>query len=159
MSRKRIIIIAVIVLFSLIGYFIYAALTKNQPQESVVKQGETVNPTEKGDANNPAKAGGGATPTPAPTTEELTGTIQKSAPYLTDSSNGAPTFGIVKTEKPLDGWFIETILVKGSPQRYKIILKQTTNPNNPLTVVIGPGTYFPRQDVSLPEEVWKALGQ
>lgn len=168
MDRKRlIIIIATVLLLGLIATVIVLVNMEdsNEPVKTTVPQGEVVQPNngnQNGTGNGSEQPGStdgdgsdssqsGSKPV---TNAELSVTVQKSASYLS-KSNGQPAFSIVKVAKPLPGWYVITIVVNG--QRGKVILKQTNDPNNPLTVVAGPGTYFPPEDFSFPDEVRKAL--
>ncbi len=177
-SKKRLIIIgaALVAIVLIIIAIVLANQPSNAPVESKVPEGETVNPSdastggsgsssgnggvsnnnngESSSNNNGGTSSNGSTATAAPTTAELSEVIQRSASYLTDAA-GQPTFGIVKTISPLAGWYVVSITIPQS-QPMKVILLQTNDPNNPLTVVAGPGTSFPADVVSLPETVRKA---
>ena len=177
-SKKRLVIIgvALVAIVLVIIAIVLANQQNNAPVESKVPEGETVNPTDASSGGSGSNSGDGGTTnnsnggtssnnnggtsssnnsaTTAPTTAELSEVIQRSASYLTDSA-GQPTFGIVKTISPLAGWYVVSITIPQS-QPMKVILLQTNDPNNPLTVVAGPGTSFPADVVSLPEAVRKA---
>ena len=177
-SKKRLIIIgvALVVVILAIVAIALANQPNNIPVESKVPEGETVNPSDmnsgggsSSSGNNGSSSNGnggsssnngngtssnGGSTAAKPTTAELSEVIQRSASYLTDAA-GQPTFGIVKTASPLAGWYVVSISIpQGQPM--KVILLQTNDPNNPLTVVAGPGTAFPADVVSLPEVVRKA---
>lgn len=69
------------------------------------------------------------------------------------------SFGIVNTVNPLKGWYVVTIKANNL-EPAKVIFKQTNDPNNPLAIVAGPGTYFPNEilnNTSVPSEVRAVL--
>lgn len=129
----------------------------NKPKVSKVPQGETVVPTNTPAPGASSLSGGSVQSaiTP-PTTEQLSDTIQSSKDYLT-GPNGQPTFGIISVKNPLPGWYVVTVRVQNAGEPGKVILQQTDNPNNPLTVVSGPATSFPPEYVSIPDAVRSAL--
>lgn len=166
MNRKKLIIIGVaifILVASIAAYFLLQKQVSdnNQPTKSFVKQGETVNPNDSngqpsGLGTQPSTSDGSDLSNAAPpTTQDYYDVILKANPYLADT-NGQPSFGITKVVNPLPGWFVVT-LKKSGIEPAKVILQQTNNPANPLTIVAGPGTSFPPQDVSLPDAVRRAL--
>lgn len=177
-SKKRIIIIgaAIVMIMLVIAIVIMVNQPSNAPVVSKVPEGETVNPSDNGSTSNSgnnngnanggnngssssntgngsSSNGGGSQATP--TNAQLSEVIQQSASYLTNS-NGQATFGITKVVSPLAGWYVASIDIAGGGQPMKVILLQTNNPNNPLTVVAGPGTAFPPDVVTLPDAVRRA---
>lgn len=169
MNRKRFIIIAIVIVI-LLGVAVYFLLPKhsnetkntggNKPTKTFVPQGETITP-EKSSGQAPGSNilnGSGTTqntPITPPKTQQFYEAIVQSDGVAPDS-DGKVRFGITSVKQPLPGWFIVTI-VKTGVEPNKVIFQQTNNPDNPLTIVAGPGTSFPPEFVSLPDAVRKAL--
>ena len=90
-----------------------------------------------------------------PPQREIEQVIQQNAPYLSDA-NGQPKFHTTKVVEPLAGWYVVTIQMGGGEPN-KVVLRQTGGPDSPLTFVVGPGTSFPPEYVTLPDAVRSAL--
>lgn len=154
-------VVIIVILALILTPVIMKAIESTQPPKTGVNPSETVTVDNRGvevepqptDSSSPsASPSTKPTPLPSPTTADFINSVQKSARYLSDSNN-QPKFGILRVQEPLDGWYVVTIRVTGAGQTGKVILRQTANPDNPLTVVAGPGTAFPRDQVYLPEKV------
>jgi hypothetical protein len=157
MNKKRLIlIILILIIAGGIGIVIFLQVSKG-PDTTVINRTDTgLNPSASPDGDNNTTSKD-ATPLPTRSKDELSAVISKRADYLTDPKTGSDNFGITKVVQPTKGWYIVTILVHGSPQLYKIILRDSGDKNAGLVVVAGPGTSFPPQDVSLPDVVRKQL--
>lgn len=159
MKKRALIIFAIVVIVVAAGAY-YFVLQQNRqdtpngtPTKTTVPLGETVVPNKKPD--NSTQKTPTPTPLPPPTTQQLYNIIiQNDAVPM--KANGQPDFGITNVKQPLPGWFVVTIQKNGL-EPAKIILKQTGNSSSPLTVVAGPGTSFPKNDVSIPDAVRRAL--
>lgn len=169
-KRRLIAITSIIVVIAVVGWIVFSIISakkgENSPIKSFVPMGHTVVPSTQpktsasgsgssnpSSVNNPLSLGSTQS---APTITQLASTVQASVSFLTDS-NGNSNFGIVSTKEPIPGWFIVKIRISGAGEINTVVLQQTGNPNNPLTVVAGPGTSFPPEYVSLPDAVRKAL--
>lgn len=131
-----------------------------KPTVSKVPEGQTIEPTSTPDQNQ--QTVDPQTPQIAATdyTEtSLTPYIQR-IPYHTDA-NGQPTFHTTRTIQPVAGWYIVTIVdnTQNSAQPLMVILQANNDPNNPVSVIAGPGSYFSRDLFTFPNQVWAALGQ
>ncbi|USN96571.1 MAG: hypothetical protein H6797_05950 [Candidatus Nomurabacteria bacterium] len=154
--KKRIIIVAVVLILGAMGIYFFILHNKqsseeNTPTKTTVPIGETVTPNKTPDGT-PTKTPASI---PPPTTQQLYDVITQND-AVPIKENGQPDFGITNVKQPLSGWFIVTIRKNGL-EPAKVILKQTGNSSSPLTVVAGPGTSFPPSDVSLPDAVRRAL--
>ncbi|MFZ0831643.1 MAG: hypothetical protein WAM92_00895 [Mycobacterium sp.] len=74
------------------------------------------------------------------------------------ADDGRARFHVTKVIEAQPGWYVVTIeLDDVETEPGKVILRQYTSPDGPLTVVAGPGTSFPPDSVSLPDAVREAL--
>ena len=163
-NRKKLILIAlagIVLVIAIIAAIVGLSSHKsNAPTKSTVQPGQTITQQqiEQGAVdNNGTQAGSGTatstpstTPPPAPTTTDFYNLI-------TNANTAPSSFGIIKTQNPLVGWYVVTIK-SGNLEPAQVIFKQTNDPNNPLTIVAGPGTYFPPDTISLPDAVRKVVG-
>ena len=150
-NRKLAIIglLAVIVII-VIAVIIFMPKNNSEPTVSKIQPGETITSDQikqenqnKNSVSNPSQ--------PAPSSTDFYNQIAQ-------SNKVAPgiSFGVVNTVSPLPGWYVVTIKANGVGNA-KVIFQQTSNPNNPLTIIAGPGTNFPPDTISLPDAVRKAL--
>ncbi len=171
-SRKRILLITLSIVVVLVVIIVTIVVLNNnkksnEPTKTKVETGETISAEEikrrKQNQNNNSNSepgttnsnqnSGGATKA-APTQDNFYDLIVQSNSVAPDSS-GQVSFGILNTQNPMAGWYIVTIR-SGNLEPAKVVFHQTNDPNNPLTIVAGPGTYFP-DSIPLPSAVRQAL--
>jgi len=132
--------------------------SSDNPTVSKVEPGQTItkDQIERENLNNKDSSSGttGTTPQKAPTKDEFYNQILQSN-GVAAGANGRVSFGIIKVRSPMTGWYIVTIK-SGNLEPANVIFQQTNDKNNPLTIVAGPGTYFP-DSIALPDAVRKAL--
>lgn len=154
-SRRRVIIIALILITIIGAVFLLVPKNDNTPVKTQVQPGETITSEQVDQVNqNNANTQPSTNPQAAPTQDNFYSLITQSKGVAADA-NGHVSFGILKTQNPLPGWYIVTIK-SGNLEPAKVIFHQTNDANNPLAIVAGPGTYFP-DSISLPDAVRKAL--
>lgn len=154
-SRRRVIIIALVLITIIGAVFLLVPKNDNTPVKTQVQPGETITSEQVDQVNqNNTNTQPSTNPQAAPTQDNFYSLITQSKGVAPDAS-GHVSFGILKTQNPLTGWYIVTIK-SGNLEPAKVIFHQTNDPNNPLAIVAGPGTYFP-DSISLPTAVRKAL--
>lgn len=156
-SRKNILIVLVLVTIMVAVVVVFAikrAADNTSPVETKVVPGKTISSAQI-DQQDKQTDTTTAVQQPAPSNDTFYNAIVQSGGIAPDSQ-GHVSFGIVSTKNPQPGWYIVTIR-SGNLSPAEVIFKQTNDPNNPLTIVAGPGTSFPPEYVSLPDEVRKAL--
>ena len=95
---------------------------------------------------------------PERSNDDMTTVITKANPTLIDSS-GQANFTILRVIRPQEGWYVATVQPNDkSAENAKVIFKDAGGENG-LTIIAGPGTYFPPEYVKLPTAVRKALTQ
>ncbi len=165
---KRVVLIAVAFIIAIVVGIVMIFLPKdnNEPTKTTVEPGETITEQqiEERNQNNNSNSGGtgssgsgqgtGSTAQPKPTKDEFYDIIVKSG-SVAPNSKGQVSFGILRVQNPTPGWYIVTIR-SGNLEPAKVIFHQTNDPNNPLTIVAGPGTYFP-DSLPIPSAVRRAL--
>lgn len=130
--------------------------TKVEPGQTITKDQISQNSQQTGShasSQNPDHDGGSAQS--MPTNQQFYDAIARTGRIASDTQE--PTqFGIADAKQPLPGWFVVTI-TNSDVGRAFVIFRQTDDPNNPLTIVAGPGTSFSPEYVSLPDAVRKVL--
>lgn len=158
-SRKKrtiivIVSITLLVIAGVIAWQVYQALQAPKPNPNLTDTGAR-HDTQPNDTQTPDET---APKLPERSNEDIQTVIAKENPNLVDTS-GQPNFTILKVIRPQEGWYIATVQPNDkSAENAKVIFKDAGGENG-LTIVAGPGTYFPPEFVKLPPAVRKALGQ
>jgi len=160
-GKQKTIIVCISLLFTvLVGWAVWSALTRQDPQP-LEKQPETAtqDTSEKPDTNEDTTMPEDSTtlePGERPSDEMITTVIIRDNPSLVDSKTSIPNFTITSSSQPLPGWYVASIrntAVTTSDAR--VVMRSI---NNKLVIIAGPGTGL-AADKSLPEEVREALYQ